>query len=57
VLDIVHTLLSEIWEEHLGSSELSNFALSENAENGAGCPLASAYMLHLYESYRLHISN
>ena len=45
MLDAVHTLLSEIWKSHLGSPELSDYALSENTEG------------ILYESHGSHISD
>jgi len=51
LLDTVHTLLSEIWKGYLKHSELSNFVLSENAENRIEQPSALAYVLYLYESH------
>jgi len=52
---MVYTLLSEIQKEYLKSPELSSFVLSENVGDGAEQFSASAYMLCLYESYRLYI--
>jgi len=57
VLNIVCTLLSEVQKEHLRSSELSNFTLSESIKDKAEQPLASAYMLYLYELHKSHISD
>jgi len=51
LLDTIHILLSKIWKGYLKHSELSNFVLSENAEDGIEQPLVSAYMLYLYESH------
>ena len=38
-------------------SELSNYVLSKNIEVVSKQPLASAYVLHLYKSHELHISD
>ena len=47
MLDTVHTLLFKIQKRYPGSLELSSFALSENVENRAEQPSASAYMLYV----------
>ena len=57
MLDIVHTSLSEIQKGYFGSSELSNFVLSKNTKDRAEWLLASAYVLYLYKSHWLHISD
>jgi len=51
LLNTVHILLSGIWKGYLKHSELSDFVLSENAEDGIGQSSASAYVLYLYKSY------
>ena len=55
MLDTVHILLSEKWKSIL---EVQNsYTLSENMKDMLEQSLALAYVLYLYESYRLHISD
>ena len=52
MLDAVYTLLSEIWKSHLGSPELSDYALSENTEGRSfWCPYISmSHMGHMFQT-------
>jgi len=56
VLDVVHILLSEIQKGPLRCLD-KLIALSKNAEDGVEWPLASAYMLCLYKSHWLYVSD
>jgi len=50
MLDAVHTLLSEIWKSHLGSPELSDYALSENGRQIILMPYISmSHMGHIFQ--------
>ena len=42
-------------KRHLGSPKLVSYTLSKNAEDRSEQSSASAYVLHLYKSYRLYI--